>query len=65
MDIKTKIDSLTEAEAKEVLEQLIGRFSMLSYITSNTEMTPNEIENHFFDEALEMMEWRRRHDRTR
>lgn len=56
MDIKTKIDALTEAEAKEILEKLIGSVSMLRYVTSDTEMTLDEIENYVFDEALKLTE---------
>lgn len=56
MDIKTRIDALSEAEAKEILEKLIGSVSVLHYVTSDTEMTLDEIENYVFDEALKLME---------
>ncbi len=52
MDIKTRIDELSEAEAKAALEGIISVFSMMRHIFSNDNMTLSELENHFLDMAL-------------
>ena len=54
MDIKERIDALTEQEAKAALEEMIGTLALMRHTFSDDNMTLEDQENHYLDMALFM-----------